>query len=129
MKSRRVPAESAVVPSAIAFGARGDTVIAGTDYTQTPTTGTSERRFLARLTRGGFDCSFGAGGMVFGIPRTSANAVVVQADGRIVIAGERDDEFTVARYLGGGAPRTCSGERNRHTARHEHRRHKPRRRR
>jgi hypothetical protein len=29
-------------------------------------------------------------------PRTSANAMVVQVDGRILIAGERDDEFTVA---------------------------------
>ncbi len=126
VNSGRVPAESAVAPSAIAFDARGDAVIAGTDETETPTTGTSGRRFLARLTQGGFDCSFGSGGLVFGSPRTSANAMVVQADGRILIAGERDDEFTVARYMGGGVPRTCPGERRSHAPRHEHRRRKPR---
>jgi uncharacterized delta-60 repeat protein len=129
VNSRRVPAESAIVPSTIAFDARGDTVITGTDYNQTPTTGTSGRRFLARLTQSGFDCSFGSGGMVFGSPRTSANAMVVQADGRILIAGEGDDEFTVARYMGGGAPRTCSGERKSRRSKHEHRRRERRRRR
>jgi hypothetical protein len=30
------------------------------------------------------------------------------------------------KLLGGGAPRTCSGERKSHAPRHEHRRHKPR---
>jgi uncharacterized delta-60 repeat protein len=107
---RNVFALNGVVPSAIAFDARGDAVVAGTDYTYTPETGSVGKQFLARVTHSGFDCSFGLSGMIFDGPRTSANAVVVQADGHIAIAGERDDELAVARYIGGGTPHTCLGE-------------------
>jgi uncharacterized delta-60 repeat protein len=117
-----------IVPSAIAFDARGDAVIAGSKYTYTPDRNTVGSWFLARLTHKGFDCSFGPSGVVFGGVRASADAVAVQADERIVIAGERDHEFMAARYMGGGTPRTCPGERNSRTPQHKHR-HKRRRRR
>ncbi len=68
----------------------------------------------ARLTNSGFDCSFGSHGLVLGGMGTNANAVAVQTDGHIVIAGERDQEFVVARYMGGGTPRTCPGEHKSH---------------
>jgi hypothetical protein len=77
---------------------------------------------LARLTPKGFDCSFGPSGVVIGEAPGSANAVAVQADQRIVIAGERDHEVMAARYIGGGKPRTCSGEDKRATPKHKHRR-------
>jgi uncharacterized delta-60 repeat protein len=115
-------APNGVIPSAIAFDARGDAIIAGSKYTYTPDTNTIGSWFLARLTNMGFDCSFGSSGVVFGGVRTSANAVTVQADGRVVIAGERDREIMAARYMGGGTPRTCPGERKRPTPKHKHRR-------
>jgi uncharacterized delta-60 repeat protein len=111
-----------IVPSAIAFDTRGNVVIAGSKYTYTPDTGTVGSWFLARLTHKGFDCSFGSSGVVFGGVRASANAVAVQADERLVIAGERDHEFMAARYMGGGTPRTCPGERKSRIPKHKHRR-------
>jgi uncharacterized delta-60 repeat protein len=114
-----------IVPSAIAFDARGDTVIAGSKYTYTPNTGIGGNWFLARLTPNGFDCSFGSSGVVFGALNANANAVAVDADERIVIAGERNQEFMAARYVGGGKPRTCPGERKNSAPKHKHR-HKPR---
>jgi uncharacterized delta-60 repeat protein len=115
-----------IVPSAIAFDARGDAVITGSKYTYTPDTGTVGSWFLVRLTHKGFDCSFGPSGVVFGGVRASANAVSLQADERIVIAGERDHGIMAARYMGGGTPRTCPGERKSRTPKHKHR-HKRRR--
>ena len=99
-----------IVPSAITFDARGDAVVVGSKYTYTPDTGTVGNWFLARLTPRGFDCSVGPSGVVFGGVRGSANAVAIQTDGRIVIAGERDHEIMAARYMAGGTPRTCSGD-------------------
>jgi uncharacterized delta-60 repeat protein len=56
--------------------------------------------------KGGVDSSFGRGGKVFtdfGAPAV-ANALAVQADGKIVVAGERTfNDFAVARYTSGGS--------------------------
>jgi uncharacterized delta-60 repeat protein len=93
-----------IVPSAITFDTRGDAVIAGSKYIYTPNTGIVGNRFVARLTPNGFDCSFGSSGVVFGAVSTSANAVAIDADERIVIVGERRHEFVAARYVGGGKP-------------------------
>jgi uncharacterized delta-60 repeat protein len=117
-----------IVPSAIAFDGRGDAVVAGSKYTYTPDTGIAGNWFLSRLTPKGFDCSFGPSGVVFGGGRGSANAVAVQADHRIVIAGEHDHEIMTARYMGGSTPRTCPGEGKRTTTKHTHRRKRRRRR-
>jgi sulfur carrier protein ThiS len=65
-------------------------------------------------------------GLVLGGMGTNANAVAVQTDGRIVIAGERDQEFVVARYMGGGTPRTCPGEHKSHKHKHRRKRRKRR---
>jgi len=114
-----------LVPSAITFDARGDTVIAGTN-TFTPNPGSVGKWFLARLTNSGFDCTFGSRGVVLGGEGTSADAVVVQTDGRIVIAGERHHEFAAARYMGGGTPHTCPGEHKSHKLKPKHRRQRRR---
>src|SRR5438874_4948922 len=63
------------------------------------------------LRPGSLDPSFGTGGTVltdFGGDSAMANAVVVQPDGRIVVAGESDSAvgkcyFAVARYCGEGS--------------------------
>lgn len=110
-----------LVPTAIAFDARGDAVIAGTN-TFTPSPGSVGKWFLTRLTNSGFDCSFGSRGLVLGGTGTSANALAVETDGRIVIAGKRSHEFVVARYMGGGTPRTCPGEHKSHKPKHRRRR-------
>lgn len=98
-----------IVPSAVTFDARGDVVVAGSN-TFTPEPGSGGNLFLARLTRNGFDCSFGADGVVLGGWGTSANSVAVQTNGRIVVVGRRNQEFTGTRFVGGGALRTCLGE-------------------
>ena len=110
-----------VVPSAMAFDARGDIVVAGTRATFVPDTGSVKSWVLARLTPSGFDCAFGSSGVAIGSAGASANAVAVQADGRIVIAGERDHELVSARYMGGGMPRTCPGDHKNHRPKHKHR--------
>jgi uncharacterized delta-60 repeat protein len=96
-----------VIPSAIAFDPRGRIVVAGSRKIYTSDAGSVENWFLARLTRSGFDCSFGSSGILFGGANTSANTVAVQAHGHIVIAGKRNHEIVAALYKGGGAPRTC----------------------
>lgn len=117
-----------LVPSAIAFDARGSALIAGSDIF-TPYPGSVGKWFLARLTDDGFDCSFGSRGVVLGGMGTSANAVAVQTEGRIVIVGKRSQEFAAARYTGGGTPRTCPGEHKSRKPKHRKpkRRHKRRR--
>lgn len=68
--------------------------------------------FLSRYTQSGRDCSFRAGGTVEGMSG-GANAVVIQPDQRIVIAGWGPDRpdgagtaFMAARYSG-GVPAKC----------------------
>jgi uncharacterized delta-60 repeat protein len=53
------------------------------------------------------DNSFGSNGIVktdFGSDNDVANSVAVQADGKIVVAGETNNAFAVARYNSDGSP-------------------------
>ncbi|MBN2577779.1 MAG: hypothetical protein JXB10_02220, partial [Pirellulales bacterium] len=56
---------------------------------------------------GNLDLSFGTGGVVqtnfSGSSNDLAQAVVVQSDGKIVVAGSSEDQFAVARYQANGA--------------------------
>ena len=87
--------------TAVAIQRDGKIVVAGW-------TGTDKSNFaLVRYTRGGkLDARFGKGGKVvtdFGVGRDDwANSVVVQSDGRIVVAGTSDSEFALVRYAPGG---------------------------
>lgn len=53
---------------------------------------------------GSLDTTFGADGMVttdfFDASYDSANALALQIDGKIVVAGSSDSDFALARYLG-----------------------------
>lgn len=54
------------------------------------------------LTDGSLDPNFGIGGRVVTAFRHGdavANAVVIQANGKLILAGERDGEFALARYF------------------------------
>src|SRR5215467_6126923 len=88
----------------------GKILVAGDTYALFPVFGEFA---LARYTsNGSLDTSFGRGGMVtsfFGDEGCSANSVALQADGKIVVAGEKtitfifgdegsDLDFAVARY-------------------------------
>jgi len=60
---------------------------------------------LRYLPNGSLDPSFGEGGVVttdFGGEDAKAYAVAIQADGKIVAAGEADESIAVARYLPDG---------------------------
>ena len=97
-KVRRRSSSSPEDASAVAIQRDGKIVVAGT----------SARDFdVARYTSNGTpDTSFGTDGTV----RTDigsgsngeANAVVIQPDGKIVVAGSSDGEFAIARYTRGG---------------------------
>ncbi len=90
------------VARAVAIDSNGSIVVAGAS------TGSKSNIAIARLTSNGSpDATFGSGGKV----TTSitarddvAYAVLVQTDNRIVIAGEADEGFVVARYLTNGQP-------------------------
>ncbi|HYM44584.1 MAG TPA: hypothetical protein VES65_00270, partial [Solirubrobacteraceae bacterium] len=99
-----------LLPHAIAFDAAGDTIVAGANTYGRIDRGTEVPWFLARYTTHGLDCSFGTNGIVIGNEPGSADAIAVQRNGRIVIAGHRGEALIAARYLGGGKPRTCPGE-------------------
>jgi uncharacterized delta-60 repeat protein len=67
--------------------------------------------FVARYSLHGQDCSFGGSGLVEGM-NGGANAVTIQPDGRIVIAGWAPSRpsgtgFMAARYIGGGTGLRC----------------------
>jgi uncharacterized delta-60 repeat protein len=67
---------------------------------------------IARLTASGsLDSTFGTGGIRrFNISGTdSARAMLIQPDGRIVLAGTAADDFAVVRLLGTGASDTSFG--------------------
>jgi uncharacterized delta-60 repeat protein len=102
--------------SAIAFEADGDGIVVGNS--SQPTVDVPRGMwFLARYTSAGRDCSFGNQGFVEGADG-AANAVTIEPDERIVIAGRGPSfwphgagtAFMAARYIGGGRPRTCPGE-------------------
>ncbi len=96
-------------PRAIAFDAMGDTLVVGERPTSTVDVPAGVA-FLARYTPNGRDCSFGSSGVVIDSEIGGANAVAVQPDGHIVIAGWSKKSFAAARYIGGGTPHTCQGE-------------------
>jgi uncharacterized delta-60 repeat protein len=97
----------AVSPRAIAFDAVGDATVVGEHRIRTVDTPAGDA-FIARFTPRGRDCSFGADGLLVDERFTAANAVAVQPDGRIVVAGGAG-RFIAARYLGTGPPHTCPG--------------------
>jgi len=96
-----------VSPHAITFDASGDMIVVGRLGIRTVDTPAGDG-FLARYTPRGRDCSFGTGGAVVDERFGAADAVAVQPDGRIVIAGWGGG-FLAARYMG-GASHTCAGE-------------------
>jgi uncharacterized delta-60 repeat protein len=97
-----------VSPTALAFDSSGDMIVVGRLGIRTVDTPAGDG-FVARYTPRGRDCSFGAGGIVVDTRFGAANAVAIQPDGRIVVAGWGGG-FAAARYMGGGSPRTCPGE-------------------
>lgn len=88
------------VARAIAVQNDGAIVVAGTSE------GSKSNIALARLaSTGSLDSSFGTGGKVttsITARDDAAYAVLVQTDGRIVVAGEADDDFVLVRYLSNG---------------------------
>ncbi|WP_419915777.1 cadherin-like beta sandwich domain-containing protein [Candidatus Poriferisodalis sp.] len=74
---------------------------------------TSTHVALARYNADGtLDAGFGTGGKVTTLHRattTTATAVALQPDGRIVAAGSNDNDFAVFRYLGEAEPATLVG--------------------
>ncbi len=97
-----------VSPHALIFDAHGDAIVVGSLRIVTVDTPAGDG-FLARYTSHGRDCSFGAGGVVVDTRFRSVNAVALQPNGRIVVAGSGGG-FLTARYLGSGKPRTCPRE-------------------
>jgi uncharacterized delta-60 repeat protein len=95
-----------ISPRAIAFDSLGDAIVVGENGMRTVDTPAGDG-FLARFTPRGRDCAFGVGGVAIDKHMGGANAVALQPDGRIVIAGWGGG-FLAARYLGGAA-RTCAG--------------------
>ena len=85
--------------NAVALQNDGKIVVAGT--TGTPTTDFAIVRYS---TDGSLDPSFGTGGIVTtSIGRNDdAKSVVIQSDGKIVIAGTSDFDFVVVRYTSSG---------------------------
>ncbi len=84
----------------------GRIVLAGSVYAGSP--GPFQLDFaVARLDPNGtLDTSFGSGGMTFtdlGGGREFAHAIVRQADGKLVVAGESDGKFALVRYQASGA--------------------------
>jgi len=86
--------------NAVALQNDGKIVVAGT--TGTPTTDFAIVRYS---TDGSLDPSFGTGGIVTtSIGRNDdAKSVVIQSDGKIVVAGTSDSDFAVVRYTSSGA--------------------------
>jgi uncharacterized delta-60 repeat protein len=92
--------------SSVALQADGRIVAAGR-----ANNGTDDDFALARYNaNGGLDGTFGSGGKIttpFGSSHDRANGVAVQADGRIVVAGDTDvgmslADFAIARYTSAG---------------------------
>ncbi len=98
-----VTGDSADDGTAVAVDANGRTVVAGT----TDLAGTDTDIFVLRYTAGGvLDNSFGTNGVVTtdvqsGAP-DSASDVVIDGNGRIVVAGDTAGQFAVLRYTSGG---------------------------
>jgi uncharacterized delta-60 repeat protein len=89
--------------NAVAVQPDGKIVVAGFAF---DATGINGDLALARLNPDGtLDPSFGTGGLVttnLGTQGDDARAVVVQPDGRIVVAGSAEEDIALARYLPNG---------------------------
>jgi uncharacterized delta-60 repeat protein len=107
---------SGLLLHAIAFESNGNAVFVGERRERS----VDVRRgtwFIARYTQHGRDCAFGGHGTIEGM-EGGANAVAIQSDQRIVIAGwgpgrlpdSAGTAFMAARYTGGGTTSTCPGE-------------------
>jgi uncharacterized delta-60 repeat protein len=90
---------------AVAAQTNGDIVAVGqtapTDVAAIP--GPSQFGLARYLPNGQLDTTFGNGGFVstaFGSSEAFANTVLIQTDGKIVVAGSSNSGTTVARYLG-----------------------------
>ena len=85
--------------SAIVQQLNGSLVVAGTAYNQL---NSSEFALVRYLSGGSLDASFGTGGRVltsFGSSAGSVSGMVLQSDGKIVVAGDVSGSFAVARYF------------------------------
>jgi uncharacterized delta-60 repeat protein len=97
--------------AAVAAQSGGRIVAAGAGAEQNAPT---DRAALARLNSdGSLDATFGAGGVVTdafpGGTQASIEDVDVDAAGRILVAGRRDDAFVVARFTPDGTPDASFG--------------------
>ncbi|MBI4897535.1 MAG: hypothetical protein HY827_04115 [Actinobacteria bacterium] len=100
------PGSSNAHAYAMAVQSDGKIVIAG----DTETGGTQDFAVIRANGGGGLDSTFGSGGRVYtpiGSSNDTANAVIVQPDGKIVVAGQADNggagfDFAIARYNSDG---------------------------
>lgn len=102
---RLLPSHEDIALRGVASQPDGKIVLAGGDQT------TGATIVVRLLENGAFDPSFGAGGIVsllLGTTGSEARAVLVQPDGRIVVAGEAKGattyDFSVARLNADGSP-------------------------
>lgn len=99
--------------TAMAVQADGKIVIVG--YTDIGGSSTNYEFALARFnTDGTLDTTFGSGGKVktsFGSNSDWARAVVIQADGKIIVGGGKANDFALARYnINGSLDTTFDGD-------------------
>lgn len=100
-------------PVSVALQQDGKIVLAGTGYDTPPTV--QYGFFLMRLNIGGtLDNTFGSGGRVFtnfGLPGDQASDVLVQPDGKIVVAGRDGQSMALVRYtVNGTLDRSFDGD-------------------
>ncbi|HXS80474.1 MAG TPA: putative Ig domain-containing protein [Gammaproteobacteria bacterium] len=102
------PGNSADLATGIVVQANGKIVVVG----QSSTAETSQDFTVVRYdTDGSFDTTFGGDGIVVTPAADIANAVAVQADGKLVVAGFTAADFGVVRYnLDGSLDTTFSGD-------------------
>jgi uncharacterized delta-60 repeat protein len=90
--------------SGVAIQPDGKIVAAGLDYNNT--TGSYDFSLVRYLSTGELDSTFGTGGKVqtdIGATYTDyTQAIAIQADGKIVVAGRSNDDFALARYTSAG---------------------------
>jgi uncharacterized delta-60 repeat protein len=83
--------------------ADGKIVVAGMDYNTT--TGSYDASLVRYLSSGELDSSFGTGGKAqadLGAYLDYINAMALQSDGKIVVAGTSDADFSLARFTAAG---------------------------
>lgn len=92
---------------AIALQADGKIVVGG--QTSTPPSGFNDMVILRYLPDGSLDTGFGTGGKVVNALGPTATAVLLQPDGKIVVAGAISRKLAAVRYLPDGSPDTGFG--------------------